>query len=147
MTNLKAVLAATAISSLIVIAFGYASKSKKATVTYYFDCSVGLIRGPLNGTNLLVQSEVKMIANWVTTVHHCYGGDYLCGIMFDQESGNVSDGIADGQYSLQEAIDQVFAEYIRSSQFTLPSHNNSFTPAISGASAITILRASSNSCP
>lgn len=139
--KIKVVFASVAVVAIAVVAFAFAKKPT-ATMTYYFDNSVGLTRGPLNGTNLLVQSEVKTAANWVTTFQTGTGGDYLNAIKFDQEAS--SDGIADGQYSLQEAIDQVYAEYIKNSQYTLPGHNASFTPAISGASAITIERAFSN---
>ncbi len=139
--KIKVVLASLAVVAIAVVAFSFAKKPT-ATMTYYFDNSQGLVRGPLNGSNLLVQSEVKMAANWITTPQTGTGGDFLNAIKFDQESS--SDGIADGQYTLQEAIDQVYAEYVRNSQYTLPGHNASFTPAISGASPITIERASSN---
>jgi hypothetical protein len=149
MKFLKYSIAAIVILSLMVIGFSYATKSKKTitTVTYYFDCSVGLTRGGITpGTQVLIQSEVTSTANWVTTAQSCSSGAFLCSITFDQEPGDVSDGISDGQYSLQEAINAVWAEYIRNNQFDLPTHGNCFTPSVTGASAICIRRAASNSC-
>jgi hypothetical protein len=147
MNYLKAPLAFIALSHLIVVALTSAKHIIKptATVTYYYHCSEGLPRGVINaGKQVLQESEVKKVANWVTTFHAGSPGAYLNSITFDQETGDVTDGIADGQYSLQEAIDQVWTEYVRDSQYDLPANGNCFTPAVSGASAICIGRASNN---
>ncbi|OQP59909.1 hypothetical protein A3860_35960 [Niastella vici] len=144
MKRLKVRLASVTFSLLIVSAFPYATHIKKptTTVTYYYNCGTGLSRGTINpGTQVLIESEVKKAANWVTAFHASSPGGNLNSITFDQETDNVSDGIADGQYSLQEAIDAVWTEYTRSSQFNLPANGNCFTPPVEGASAICIGRA------
>jgi hypothetical protein len=135
------------IASLIVTGTAFTLNSKKptASVIYYYDENVGLTRGAINpGSQVLIQSEVKTKSNWIASAQTGGSGAYLNAIMFDQEPGDVSDGIADGQYSLQEAIDAVWSEYTRMLQFDLPTHGNSFTPATSGASAITIGRSPTN---
>ncbi len=137
--------------ALILVCFlgvtivAYNSKSQKPTaqVTYYYDHSVGVTYCPITpGTMVLIQSEITDAANWTTTPPSpsCSPGACLCSITFDQEPGDASDGISDGQYSLQEALNALWAEYVKASQFDLPAHNNSFTPSVSGASAITIGR-------
>ena len=148
MKRLKATFASLTFSFLIVAVFPYATHFKKPTVTvsYYYNCSAGLSRGAITaGTQVLIESEVKKVANWVTAYHASSPGGNLNAITFDQEPENVSDGIADGHYSLQEAIDAVWAEYTRSSQFNLPANGNCFIPPVEGASAICIGRAA-NDC-
>jgi hypothetical protein len=140
--KLKVVFASAAVLAIAAVVFAFAKPT--TTVTFYYDNSVGLTRGPLNGTSQLIQSEVKTAADWITTAQLGGSGSYLNSIQFDQEAGDVSNGIADGHYSKQEAINAVWDEYVRNSQFTLPTDGNSFTPAVSGASPITIGRASSN---
>jgi len=128
----------------VVIIFAFTNKiniKPTSYVTRYFNRSIGLTRGPINpGTQVLIAAEVKDPDNWVTTVYTSAAGAYLNGIYYMEEPGDVSDGIADGQYSKQEAINEVWNEYVRGSQYNLPGYVSSFTPPTSGASAITIQR-------
>jgi len=145
MTNVKAALAATAIALVVVGTIAFTSKKPTVTSTYYFDESIGSTRGPITpGIQVLIHSEIVTAANWITTAQMGGSGSCLNSITFDQESGDRSDGIADGQYSLQEAINAVWAEYVSGLQFDLPTSGNDFVPPVAGASAITIGRAS---CP
>jgi hypothetical protein len=144
MIHLKIALATSAILSLVVAGTGFTVQQPTVTSTFYLDNSAGVTQGPITpGTQVLIQSEITSTDNWITTSQIGGSGNCLNSITFDQEPGNVSDGIGDGQYSLQEAINAVWAEYLREN-FDLPTNGNSFTPPGSGASAITIGRAS---CP
>src|SRR5690349_6691742 len=107
MIKLKASLAATAFASLVVTSFAYTTKINKpiAKVTFYY-CG-----NSISGTFILPESEVRKTANWATTLQIESSGAFLNSITFAQESDNVSDGITDGQYSLQEAIDALWSHY------------------------------------
>jgi hypothetical protein len=146
MTKLKAALAASVITPLVITALGYTTQKPGAIETFYFKKVTNSSRKVINpGTQALSKSEITNTANWTTTTQLSAPGLYLSSIAFDQEPGDASDGIGDGQYSLQEAINALWNEYIRSSQFDLPGHDKSFTPDIPGATPITIGRAACNS--
>ncbi len=146
MTKLKAVLAASVLTPLVIAALGYTTQKPSATATFYFKKGTNLTRRVINpGTQALSQSEITNTANWTTTTQISAPGLYLSSITFDQEPGDESDGIGDGQYSLQEAINALWNEYVRSSQFDLPGHDKSFTPDVPGATPITIGRTACNS--
>ena len=139
--KIKVVLASVAVVAIAVVAFAFVKPT--TTATFYFDNSVGLKRGPINGTSQLIMNEVTTTTNWVPTAQVSAPGLYLNAISFDQEAGDVSNGISDGHYSLQEAVTAVWNEYTRSNQFMLPANGSSFTPA-GTTSPITIERAASN---
>jgi hypothetical protein len=140
---MKFIIALAAITCLFFLVNSFTTKNEKpsATVTFYYDNTVGLTRGGINlGTMVLIQSEVKNTANWVTTMQTNAPGAYLNSITFDMEPGDVTNGITDGQYSLLEAVNAVWDEYMKYGLYDLPTHNNMFTPSVPGASPITIGR-------
>jgi len=146
MKFLKIVITFLAITFLFSVVYAFTTlKKPRATVTFYFDNSVGLTRGGINlGKMVLIQSEIKSTTNWVTSMQTTAPGAYLNSITFDMEAGDESDGITDGQYSLQEAVNAVWDEYRKYSLYDLPVHNNMFIPSIPGASPITIGRSPNN---
>jgi len=135
----KVIITSIAIIAIAVVVFAFVKPT--TTATFYYDNSIGLKRGPINGTQQLIQSEVTSTANWIPTAQIGAPGLNLNAIVFDQESDDASNGIADGHYSLQEAVNAVWSEYVKNNQFTLPLDGQSFTPPVPGASAITIERA------
>ena len=134
MTKLKAAMAAAAAASLIVTSFAYTTKinAPTAKITYYY-CGA-----TTNGTSILPESDVRKSANWTTTLQIGSSGVFLNSITFAQESDNVSNGITDGQYSLQEAIDALWFHYLRFLKYSPPTQKKCITPPESGASAICI---------
>ena len=147
MTTIKTALAGITIASLIAGGLGFAPdfKSPATTSTFYYNNNADLTRGPITpGIQVLIQNEVKNIANWTTKASaEGLGGSCLSSITFDHEPRDESDGIDDGQYSLQEAVNAVWDEYVRQ-QYDLPTAGKCLIPAISNASAIVIGR---SSCP
>ena len=134
MINVKTALISITIALLLVGGFGFTAKPTD-TITYYY-------RGPTaSGASLLSENEVRNTANWSTTCQISYPINSLHSITFNQESGNESNGIGDGKYSLQEAINAVWFEYASSGR---SEQGRCFTPAISGASVICIGKANSN---
>lgn len=118
-------------------------------INLYYRPNIGLTRGPINGTSTLIESEVTDPSNWVGFSQTSVTGAYLNQIYFDQEPNDISDGITDGQYSIQEALIQVWEEYMRSvdghPQYLLPNNGSYFYPAgWPGASPIWVFRSSSN---
>jgi len=135
----------------IAMAVGFSAfttkKAHKPFTTYvmYYDLNLFQTRGPINpGTKVLDQLEVQDLNNWTTTFQQSATGAYLNGISFVQESSgiDVSDGIADGEYSRQEAVNELWKEYSKGTPaaYDLPTNGNTFTPSVSGASAITVER-------
>jgi hypothetical protein len=150
MTNFKATLAVVTITPFVIATLGHTIPNQKpaSTATFYYKKEVRPTPKALtSGTQVLTEKEVTNKSSWTTTARSTSAGMYLGSITFDHEPEDVSDGIEDGQYSLQEAINALWSEYIRGSQFVLPEHEKSFTPDVPGASEITIGRAACNADP
>jgi hypothetical protein len=150
MMNIKAAAAVITITPFILATLGHTIpvQHPTSTVTFYYKKEVrSTHKGINNGTEVLKEKEVTSKANWTTTTQSTSPGLYLSAITFDHEPEDRSDGIEDGQYSLQEAIDALWSEYVRGSQYELPAHEKSFTPDVPGASAITIGRSACNAEP
>jgi hypothetical protein len=150
MMNIKAAAAVITISPFILATLGHTIPTQHPTSTatfYYKKEERSTSRGIIRGTEVLIEKEVTSKANWTTTTRATSPGLYLSAITFDHEAEDVSDGIEDGQYSLQEAINALWSEYIKGSQYELPAHEKSFTPDVPGASAITIGRSACNADP
>jgi hypothetical protein len=147
MTNVKTVLTGITIASLIAGGLGFTSNFKRpaTTSTFYYNKHTDLTRGPIiSGTQVLIQNEVKNIDNWTSEASaEDPGVSCLSSITFNHEPRDISDGIEDGQYSLQEAVNAVWDEYVRD-QYDLPPAGKCITPAVTNASAIVIGR---SSCP
>jgi hypothetical protein len=150
MMNLKTALAVAAITPFVIATLGHTISIQKPTsaVTFYYKKEQRSTRRLINpGIEALTEKEVTNKSNWTTTTQATSPGLYLGAITFDHEAEDVSDGIEDGQYSLQEAIDALWNEYIKDSQFDLPAHEKGFTPGVPGASEITIGRSVCNTNP
>jgi len=111
--------------------------------TLYYDINGFQQRGAINpGTQTLILCEVKDLNNWTTDYQSNATGAYLNAITFLQEPGDISDGIADGTYSRQEAINELWNQYVRGTppQYDLPTNLNFFYPPVFGATLIIVER-------
>lgn len=144
----KAALAVATITPLVIAALGHTIPKPTSTATFYYKKDEQTTRKAINANiQTLTEKEITNKANWTTTTQSASPGLYLGSITFDHEPEDASDGIEDGQYSLQEAINALWNEYIKDSQYDLPGHEKSFTPNIPGASEITIGRKACNTDP
>ena len=150
MMNIKAAAAAITITPFILATLGHTIpiQHSTSTATFFYKKEERSNPGEINrSTEVLIEKEVTSKANWTTTTRATSPGLYLGSITFDHEPEDISDGIEDGQYSLQEAINALWNEYVKGSQYELPAHQKSFTPDVPGASAITIGRSACNADP
>jgi hypothetical protein len=148
MMNIKAAAAVITITPFIVATLAHTIpiQHPTSTATFFYN-KEERSRGINSGTELLTEKEVTNKANWTTTARATSPGPYLGAITFDHEPEDISDGVEDGQYSLQEAINALWSEYVKVLQYELPAHEKSFTPDVPGASAITIGRSACNADP
>lgn len=150
MMHYKTALAVITITPFVIATLGHTTPTHKptSTATFYYKKDDKATPRAINaGIQVLTEKEVTNKAKWTTTTQSTSPGLYLGAITFDHEPEDISDGIEDGQYSLQEAINALWNEYIKGSQFDLPAHEKSFTPDIPGASEITIGRSACNTDP
>jgi len=124
MKRFKIMLTALLLAGVIVVVFAFTNKNAHRTpvtpstmYSMYYDADGFQTRGQIDpGNTVLVQSEVQDLNNWTTVFQvGCSTGAYLCGITFAQESSGleVSDGIADGECSRQEAVNALWSEYVK----------------------------------
>jgi hypothetical protein len=116
--KLKVVLASAAVVAIAVVAFAFTSK--KATQTYYYISGTDNQRlepGHLTDVDLrdrtINSANFTDVTNWTLTQQSFnQTSDYskfIGSISFDEES--VADGGADGQLTLQEALNSVMTQY------------------------------------
>jgi hypothetical protein len=94
------------------------------TVTYYY---TGCYQRIEPGHNIgpccqksLNQSFFTDVFNWTTAATSCSVGSlYICSITFDEEA--TADGGNDGQLTLREALDAVWATYVAPTPDDLPA--------------------------
>ena len=135
---------------VIVVSFSFTFRitfEPHATITIYFDMNGIQKRGPiLPGAPVLVRSQIQDIGNWTTVFQEKESGptDYLANIRFARESAGlyVSDGIEDGEYSIPQALNELWNEYVKGAPaaYDLTLNGHSFVPPVPGATAIIVER-------
>jgi hypothetical protein len=106
--KIKVVLASVAVVAIAVVAFAFTSKKPTSMVTKYInedDISTSMISS-------LVPAELNVAANWDGSPVTIDGsGSLLAAIDFNLDDVNPANGGADGDLTLQEAVDAVRNQY------------------------------------
>jgi hypothetical protein len=133
MKKLFALIAFIAIVGMITL-LSFTPKNHKQTpfsyTSYYYTTSYQRIAPGYNiectYESSLYEWYWKDISNWTTTRNaYCYGGDYICSISFYSET--TADGGSDGELTLQEALNALWAYYIAQSPHNLDGNEGTIT--------------------